>query len=65
MPKYAYICPNGHTFDELFLSFSAVRTAEASGVICPTCNLTSERDTNPTRSMDGSGFSKYGVYTYE
>lgn len=66
MPKYSYTCSCGHVFDELHTSFGAAEHAEKEGIKCPKCeSVKTERTDNPTVAMAGSGFRKYGLYTYK
>ena len=68
MPKYAYTCTKCKApFDELFLSFSSAERAETeNSVRCPKeeCGGVAKKESSPDVAMVGSGFRKYGLYTY-
>lgn len=65
MPRYAYNCDCGNTFDVLHLSFSGADAAEKEGIACPKCgSVRTARSTKPSESMAGGAFRRYGLWTY-
>lgn len=65
MPRYAYVCKCGNSFDVLHLSFSGADSAEKAGIECPKCGTTrTVRNTKPSESMTGGAFRRYGLWTY-